>query len=271
MGWVPRSGRERPARCGTARRGRSRATRRRIFRILPDRSGRQPFYKQRADGSRIDGAEACDGRDGADGKGDRSPDGPRPTAHGPRPTAHGPRPTAHGEYDPHSVVAFVAEWAVRSLRLGADDAQDLAQDTWTRLIRSRRSPGPSTEWRGFAICIAANAHPDRRRAADCRRRHEALAVRPESDAGVGDPLQLLETEDLEQRVRHAVGALDDSDRSLLQRWIWDGVSIRDLALECSLAKSVLHDRLRAICARLKAVLGDLGRTEESSFCGAVRR
>lgn len=157
---------------------------------------------------------------------------------------------------------------MRVILLTREEAQDLAQETWIRLAASVRSPEAGGSWRGLAISIARNADRDRRRAAGRRRKHEARAMCPVSDAGAGDPAEILERNERAELVRRAVSALDVRDRSLLLEWIGNGTSIRGLASEAGRSRSAMHGRLANICARLKA---DLRHVAVDDWAGRRRR
>jgi RNA polymerase sigma-70 factor (ECF subfamily) len=100
------------------------------------------------------------------------------------------------------------------LRLTGDPdvAQDVAQEAFVRLVRDRVE-GPEPALRSWLFRVAGNLIRDRYRVTENRRR--LLEANPFTPGGGPDPEQELERARTVARVRQALDALSERDRTLL--------------------------------------------------------
>lgn len=137
----------------------------------------------------------------------------------------------------HALRSTFERWYPRLVRFlyarvgDADQAEDLAQEAFVRLLRSRpRESGP------WLFTVAANLARDEARLARCRARHLSL-VHSEAQARLaeGPEASLSRKEELE-RVRTALAALPDRDRDLLLLHN-AGFRYREIATQLAVAPS----------------------------------
>ena len=126
-----------------------------------------------------------------------------------------------------------------------DLAEDIAQEAFVRLIE--RSPREPKAW---LFTVAANLATDHSRLARGRAQHLAL-VAGESPIGEEDPAaELLRAEET-SRVRQALAALSERDRSLLLLH-HDGFSYAEIARQLGVAASSVGPLLTRAQRRLTA-------------------
>jgi RNA polymerase sigma-70 factor (ECF subfamily) len=127
-------------------------------------------------------------------------------------------------------------------RRGADDADDLFQETWLRVVRARRRYDPGRRFSTWLFQIANNLCRDRfRRSAVARRGRAAYAEHPAAPASAPD-VRL----DLERRL----GALPDRLREVLVLRYYRDLGEREIAelleIPPGTVKSRLHAAVRAL-------------------------
>src|SRR5262245_39210785 len=94
--------------------------------------------------------------------------------------------------------------------VAADDAADVAQETWLRCVASPpRHPGTARAW---LARVAGNLARRLHRTAARRHRRELLAARPEACPSAD---ALIERVELQQRIAEAVLALDEPYRAAI--------------------------------------------------------
>jgi len=142
------------------------------------------------------------------------------------------------------------EWVRRlALRLCADSnvADDLVQDTWIQVLRSRDSIS-SRAWLGGIV-----RHLARRRA----QRESARAQREASRAGATDvpgPDELLAQAEMQRRVLAAVAELDERYRMLVLLRHHEGLSAEEIAERLRCPSSTVRNRLLRAHEQLRSKL-----------------
>ncbi len=127
----------------------------------------------------------------------------------------------------------------------ADLAEDIAQEAFVRLLE--REPRDPKAW---LFTVAANLATDHSRVARGRARHLAL-VAGEAPAGGEDPAAELLRAEASARVRHALAALSERDRSLLLLH-HEGFSYAEVARQLGIAASSVGPLLTRAQRRLTA-------------------
>lgn len=126
----------------------------------------------------------------------------------------------------------------------ADQAQDLAQETFVRALK--HAPDDP---RAFLFTIAANLARDEARAAMRRKHHLALIKVETEQRPVPDAAAALETRERDQALRRALDALSERDRDALL--LWDaGFSYPQIARQTGLAEGAVGTTLARARRRL---------------------
>ncbi len=166
-----------------------------------------------------------------------------------------------------TVRPFFNEWYPRLVRflrarLGdADQAEDIAQEAFVRLLRCRpRNP------KAWLFTVANNLASDQTRIAKGRARHLALVraqMREREDQGPDQPL--LRAEDVE-RVQRALRSLSDRDRALLLLH-HEGFRYREIASQLGLAVGSIGSLLTRAQRRFARSYETVGGMNEQSASG----
>lgn len=159
-----------------------------------------------------------------------------------------------GEFD-RALVALEEPLFHFALSLAGNpqDAADLLQDTFVKILRSRGQFEEGTNLRAWASKIMRNAFIDRRR----RRRYEPVPVdevgtaepaRPASSAA-GRPAGIVED------VREALGRLDPDHRAVLVLCDIQGYRYREIADILGVPIGTCMSRIHRARRKLKELLG----------------
>lgn len=132
------------------------------------------------------------------------------------------------------------------------DADDIAQDTWLRALRS--PPRHDT-------CLAAWLARVTRNAAATDAQRARLAVRqaidlPEDLAVAADPVEILSRRDQKTALRDALATLPAPQRRALELRYLDGMPPRAIAARDGISVETVYTRLRRGIAAVRARLGD---------------
>ncbi len=140
-----------------------------------------------------------------------------------------------------------------ALSLAADPAfaDDLAQDTW--LAALRRPPETLASVRSWLARVMHNQAKNQVRADHRRRRREAAAARPETDASGAEARERLA---LQHRVVEAVFALHEPHRSVVLLRYYDGLSSAEIARRRGVPAATVRSQLKR---GLDALRGQLDR------------
>jgi RNA polymerase sigma-70 factor (ECF subfamily) len=106
------------------------------------------------------------------------------------------------------------------------DAQDLAQETFSKAFSAKTSFKPGTNLRAWLHRIASNAFLDLR-----RRRKTARATTMESEPPVTQP-DAAQGNELMQMLTQAIQQLDDTQRTIFLLRTQDDMSFREIAELC---------------------------------------
>lgn len=137
----------------------------------------------------------------------------------------------------------------------ADQAEDLAQETFVRALRE--TPDNPRAW---LFRVATNLAHDEARTRTRRRRHLVL-LKGEAEARQthgDDPADLAERRDRQAAVRQALARLSERDRTVLL--LWDaGLDYQDIARQTGLAPGAVGTTLARARRKLVAAYDDVER------------
>jgi RNA polymerase sigma-70 factor, ECF subfamily len=136
-----------------------------------------------------------------------------------------------------------------SSRFGRDDAEDMAQDCWMRIHRSRhtyRSSEPVMPW------IYAIARHTR---LDAYRKRRRLAAREVLVPSVPETLQQKAPEAREDEFERLVSALPDSQREVLFMLKVSGMSLEEIARATASTVGAVKQKARRAYATLRRAWG----------------
>ena len=166
-----------------------------------------------------------------------------------------------------AVRPFFEQWYPRLVRFlrarvgDADQAEDLAQEAFVRLLRCQ--PKDPKSW---LFAVASNLATDHARLARGRARHLALMDADNDHSDGSEPEQyLLRSEEIE-RVRQALAAIPERDRTLLLLH-HEGFRYRELARQLGLAPGSVGSLLTRAQRRLVKCYETLGGANEHSASG----
>lgn len=128
------------------------------------------------------------------------------------------------------------------------DAEDVVQETFLKLLRHLEARGDTTNVRGWLFTVAAHAARDRQRG-----RRRWIAWRPTHDAGVPPPV-LPDEDGRLKRAREALRRLPRRDRLLLVLRA-QGLSYRDIAAAARLEPASVGRLLARAVDRWEAATG----------------
>jgi RNA polymerase sigma-70 factor (ECF subfamily) len=129
----------------------------------------------------------------------------------------------------------------------ADRAQDLAQETFVRVLRH----APENP-RAFLFTVAANLARDEARSAMRRKQHLELIKIDQERRAAPDASEDLEARERDQAVRRALESLSERDRDALL--LWDaGFSYPEIARQTGLAEGAIGTTLARARRRLVEV------------------
>lgn len=135
-----------------------------------------------------------------------------------------------------------------------DAAEDIAQDAFLRVFRAAKRYRPDAKFTTWLYRIVANLCLDRQR----RGKHAPVALdeslaEPSADAQP-DP---IEADERARRVRDAVGALSERQRTAVILHRYEGLSHREVAEAMDSTESAVESLLVRAYAKLRALLADL--------------
>lgn len=136
-------------------------------------------------------------------------------------------------------------------------AKDLAQEAFARAL-TQDADNP----RGLVFRIASNLARDEARLVVRRRRHLKL-LRVEADVSAeqaSTPARELEAREQQERLRHALDALSDTDRDVLQLWS-AGLDYAEIAAQTGLSHGAIGTTVARAKKKLLSAHDALGRTD----------
>ena len=155
---------------------------------------------------------------------------------------------------PTEVLLEHRAWLLRLARAIARDdatADDLAQETWVRALRS--PPRHRRSIRAWLGTILRRAAVDRSRAEGTRQRHEVASGARGEEA---EPVDILARAELARRVMDAVLRLNEPYRTTVLLRFWDERAADDIAVRSGVPAATVRTRLRRALARLRSDLDD---------------
>jgi RNA polymerase sigma-70 factor (ECF subfamily) len=160
-----------------------------------------------------------------------------------------------------------ASW-VRALahRLVADQAlaDDLAQDTCVAALE--HPPAAAVHARGWLRAVLANFARQAGRGGARRRVREALAARPEAEAGA---LEVLARAAAHRELVDAVMALPEPFRTAILLRFFDELPPRRIARELGVPVATVHSRVQRGLAQLRVRLDERSRGDRGAWVSAL--
>jgi RNA polymerase sigma factor (sigma-70 family) len=163
-----------------------------------------------------------------------------------------------------------ARWAPALLRVGhrhlgrRADAEDMVQQTFLQLHRARRDFTPGTKLRPWLFTIALNLCRDLQRYRG--RRHE-LSVDDVVLTASEPAASVRETEELQQKVRSALGRLSDDQRAVIELHWFEELPFTEIAVIVGASTGAVRVRAHRGYEALRKTLGrevGMPRAEEMS-------
>lgn len=132
----------------------------------------------------------------------------------------------------------------------AAEAEDLAQESWMRIVRSASSFEPSRRFRTWAWGIATNVARDRFRRVRARGGPHAPLVAGTAASGGGESRSIARVD-----LRGRLAELPERLRQALLLRYYDGMSEPEIAETLGIARGTVKSRLHAAVAALRRSLG----------------
>ncbi len=151
----------------------------------------------------------------------------------------------------------------RGLVEGAEDRDDVEQETWLRALR--RPPQPGGSLRGWFSRVARSVRIDAHRADTQRRLREMVAARAEAQ-DVGDVVAQAESF---RRVVEVAYALEEPLRTVVLLRYFEELTIPEIARKLTLKEEAVRSRLRRALARMRDRLDVVSGGDRSAWIGAV--
>jgi RNA polymerase sigma-70 factor (ECF subfamily) len=138
-------------------------------------------------------------------------------------------------------------------------AEDLFQDVWDRVIRSRKTYQPRAKFATFLYRIAHNCAIDQFRARARRRDDQSEPVEEDSDSLVAPdaerPDSLLADEQFRVAFQRALDALPDEQRAVFLLYEESGLGLDEIAEITGVGMETAKSRLRYAVNKLRKALG----------------
>ena len=130
-------------------------------------------------------------------------------------------------------------------------AEDLFQETFMKLVRSRHRFDPTRRFKPYLFSVALNA------AHDARATRRVPVVPLEGDALAGDgpgPVTSATDRERSARVRAAIAALPEKERLVVELRMYEGFTFREVAAATDVDLSTAKSRMVYALRRLRPVL-----------------
>ena len=168
--------------------------------------------------------------------------------------------------DPAAFDIVYDEWRARlfsflaRLSRSRDDADDLLEETWLRLVTSARRLRADTRLGPWLFAVARNLYYSacRSRLLDEGCGGQLVGIWP-SGVPRSSPFEELAASELERRIERALAALPASDREVLLLVSVDGFSPAEAAVICEVSAVTLRQRLSRARGRLRRQLDTIDR------------
>ncbi|HIJ65675.1 MAG TPA: RNA polymerase sigma factor [Candidatus Hydrogenedentes bacterium] len=140
------------------------------------------------------------------------------------------------------------------LEENADVVDELIQETFVRALRSAKGFAGKGKVSTWLFSIALNAHRSRLRK---RQRFRLFRQRSRPSGTADDPASMAEQADTADRVRQAIGALPENQKSALVLSRYEGLSYEEIAEIESCSVDAVKQRVRRALMRLRKELREL--------------
>lgn len=134
-------------------------------------------------------------------------------------------------------------------------AEDVFQEVWGKIIKSRDTYRPTAKFTTFLYHVAHNCFIDHLRR---NKRHDDRAdIDPDSRPGDGDcPETLVERSLARRRLDAALSALPDEQRDVFLLYEEAGLSLDEIAMVTDCKRETAKSRLRYAVGKLRAALDE---------------
>lgn len=141
------------------------------------------------------------------------------------------------------------------------EAEEVFQETWMAVVKSRDSWTPQAAFRTFLFSIANRRMADGLRSR--ARRYGEVFAKPLEGEGAPvlaspepNPQEAASNNDLGRALLAAIGGLPDVQRQAFLLQVEAGLSLEEIAQTTGVPRETVKSRLRYASARLRAELGD---------------
>ena len=136
-----------------------------------------------------------------------------------------------------------------------DTAEDLYQEVWSKIIKSRQRYRPTAKFTTFLYRVAHNCFIDHIRR---NKRHtNEVSIDPDESASSTDkPEHVTEQMIARERLNRALAELPDEQRNVVLLFLEAGLSVDKIASITGVNRETAKSRLRYATAKLKAALAD---------------
>lgn len=135
-----------------------------------------------------------------------------------------------------------------------DLADDVFQETWSRVIRARHSYRPEARFGTWLLQIAHNLLIDRHRRLRPDVPLDAVAEPVDDGNGEGRPEAVLDRFERNRRLRQAIDALPAQQRQAILLRLDQELALDEIATITGVGRETVKSRLRYAMARLREAL-----------------
>ncbi len=150
----------------------------------------------------------------------------------------------------HSQSAFAM--ALRMLQC-REDAYDVIQEACCSLLKQPQLPSDSAQFRMLLFKVVRNKVIDRVRSQKLRQ-SDPLNEDTVADAQVGDPLQLLESEQIREKLEWALTQLSLQHRDIILLKDWQGFSYAEIGSILEIESGTVMSRLHRARMALRQLM-----------------
>ncbi len=140
-----------------------------------------------------------------------------------------------------------------------DTADDVFQEVWGKIVKSRRTYRPTAKFTTFLYRVAHNCFIDHVRR---NKRHAGnVPLEPEQHANDGESLEMATERSLaRQRLSEALAALPDEQRDAFLLYEEGGLSVDDIAAVTGCNRETAKSRLRYAVNKLRTAIDEPAET-----------
>jgi RNA polymerase sigma-70 factor (ECF subfamily) len=137
-----------------------------------------------------------------------------------------------------------------------DTAEDLYQEVWSKIIKSRSRYRPTAKFTTFLYRVAHNCFIDHIRR-NKRHTNEVSVDPDESASPMDEPEDDAERSIAREKLNQALGELPPEQRDVVLLFLEAGLSVDKIASVTGVNRETAKSRLRYATAKLKSALADL--------------